>query len=346
MNARRQDVSRARRQRPCQPPRRQRGIALLVAILLVALGTILAAAVAYENAMTARRGTATYAFDQAVLIGEGAEAIAAYGLRQIKQSDPQHTYVGQGWDKPYGPLEVVPGVTLTAQLEDLQGRFNLNLLVNTDGTPNTGYINAFTNLLALLGLEPKWAGYLVDWIDADIQPTNPDGAEDSVYMGQTPPYRTANRYITSASELLALPGFGRDRYLRLAPYVTALPVSALLNVCTAPGIVLDAFIGPGHSEFGADPNQLAQNRANATGCFPTVANFQAAMSQGGASNGQNAGIGNGGRASSAPKYVQFSSYFRLTSEVTMGSTEFNLYSLMYQDQTGAVRAIQRSFTPD
>jgi len=344
----RQPVSRAQRQRPREVPQRQRGIALLVAILLVALGTILAAAVAYENAMTARRGSATYAFDQAVLIGEGAEAIAAYGLRQIKQSDPQHTYVGQGWDKPYGPLEVVPGVTLTAQLEDLQGRFNLNNLVNTDGTPNPAYVNAFTNLLALLGLEPKWAGYLVDWIDADIVPQNPDGAEDSVYMGQTPPYRTANRYITSASELLALPGFGRDRYLRLAPYVVALPSGTALNVCTAPGAVIDAVIGPGHSEFGADPNQLAQNRANATGCFPTPANVQAAMAQGGRTNGQNAGIGNGtnGRGSSSVKFAQNSSYFRLTSEVTMGSTEFNLYSLMYQDQTGTVRAIQRSFTPD
>lgn len=347
MSARGRQWARAQRQRPRHPPQRQRGIALLVAILIVALGTILAAAVAYENAMTARRGVATYSFDQAVLIGEGAEAIAAYGLRQIKQSDPQHTYIGQGWDKPYGPLEVVPGVTLTAQLEDLQGRFNLNKLVNTDGTPNTAYVNAFVNLLALLGLEPKWAGYLVDWIDADIVPQNPDGAEDSVYMGQTPPYRTANRYITSASELLALPGFGRDRYLRLAPYVTALPVEAGLNVCTASGIVLDAFIGAGHSEFGADPNQLAQSRANTTGCFPTVANFQAALSQGGTSAGGN-GIGNGvaGRGNSAPRFVQTSSYFRLTSEVTMGSTEFNLYSLMYQDQTGAVRAIQRSFTPD
>jgi general secretion pathway protein K len=349
-----QPVSCAQRQRPCQAPQRQRGIALLVAILLVALGTILAAAVAYENAMTARRGSATYAFDQAVLIGEGAEAIAAYGLRQIKQSDPQHTYVGQGWDKPYGPLEVVPGVTLTAQLEDLQGRFNLNWLVNTDGTPNMAAVNDFVNLLALLGLEPKWAYLLVDWIDADIQPTGSEGAEDSVYMGQTPPYRTANRYITSASELLALPGFGRDRYLRLAPYVVALPARTALNVCTAPGIVLDAFIGPGHSEFGADPNQLAQSRANSTGCFPTVANFQAAIGQGGGSSGQNAGIGNGinginGTNRSGSGKVQFaqnSSYFRLTSEVTMGSTEFNLYSLMYQDQTGTVRAIQRSFTPD
>jgi general secretion pathway protein K len=325
--------SRSQRQRRFAPPQRQRGIALLVAILLVALGTILAATVAYENAMTARRGTATYAFDESILIQQGAEALAAYGVRQIHQSDPTHIYIGQGWDKPLGPLEVVPGVMLEAHLEDMQGRFNLNNLVQTTGTPDPGYVTAFENLLALVGLEPKWAPLLVDWIDYDIQPQNTDGAEDSVYMGQTPPYRTANRYITSPSELLALPGFGRDRYMALAPYVTALPQGTQLNVCTASGVVLDAFIGSGHTEFSAgNGQQLAQNRGNTTGCFPTPSAFQAAMS--------------GNAPKSSVKFAQTSNYFRLTSYITIGSTEFSLYSLLYQDQTGSLRAIQRSFTAD
>ncbi|MGN6454415.1 MAG: type II secretion system minor pseudopilin GspK, partial [Steroidobacteraceae bacterium] len=208
-------------------------MALIVAILLVALGTILASAIAYENAMTARRGTGTYAFDESILIAQGAEALAAYGIRQFFQSDPSHTYIGQGWDKPVGPMEVVPGVMLEASLEDMQGRLNLNNLVKNDGTPDQVYVAAFTKLLELLGLETKWAPMMVDWIDADIVPQSIDGAEDSVYMGQAPPYRAPNRYITSASELLALPGFGRDRYLTLAPYVTALPWKTQINVCTA-----------------------------------------------------------------------------------------------------------------
>jgi len=305
-----------------------------VAILLVALGTMLAVAVGYENAMTARRGTATFALDQALLIQQGAEALAAYGVRQIHQSDPSHTYIGQGWDKPYGPMEVVPGVMLTAGLEDMQGRFNLNNLVNQDGTPNPAYVTAFTQLLEMLGLEPKWTGFLVDWIDYDIVPQNPDGAEDSVYMGQTPPYRTANRYITSPSELLALPGFGHDRYMLLAPYVTALPWGTKINVCTASGVVLDAFLGSGHTEFSADPQQLAKNRASATGCFPTIQNYQAAFGQ----NAQSAG--------GSAAFAETTTYFRLTSFITIGSAQFNLYSLLYQDQTGALRPIQRSFTAD
>src|ERR1700751_3623177 len=148
---------------------------------------------------------------------------------------------------------------LTAQLEDLQGRFNLNNLVKQDGTPDPVAVTAFQQLLGAVGLEPKWAGYMVDWIDRDIVPSVPAGAEDSVYLGQSPPYRTPNRYITSASELLALPGFGRDRYLKLAPYVTALPYGSPLNICTAPGLVLDAYLQAGRSEYSTDPEQLAKN---------------------------------------------------------------------------------------
>jgi general secretion pathway protein K len=313
------------------PPRAQRGIALLVAILLVALGTILAAAIAYENAMTFRRGAATYAFDQGLLVQEGAEALAAYGLRLAQKSNPQQTYASEGWAQPVGPVEVVPGVMLSARLEDLQGRFNLNNLVRQDGTPDPVEVSAFQQLLAMLGLEPKWAGYMVDWIDRDIVPSIPDGAEDSVYMGQTPPYRTPNRYITSASELLALPGFGHDRYVTLAPYVTALPYGTKLNVCTAKAAVLDAFLG--HGDFSSDVDGLARNRASADGCFPKLSDYQAA-----------ADAATWSRIS--PRLQMTSSYFRLASLITIGSTEFNLYSLLLQDPTGQVRPILRSYTPD
>jgi len=328
--------SRAQRQRPRRAPRAQRGVAMIVAILLVALGTIIAATVAYENAMAARRSTATFAFDQSIMIAEGAEALAAFGIRQFYQANPQTIYIGQGWDKPVGPMEVVPGVMLEASLEDMQGRLNLNNLVQKDGTPDPVYVAAFTKLLELVGLETKWAPLLVDWIDVDIVPQSIDGAEDSVYMGQTPPYRTANRYITSTTELLALPGFGRDRYLALAPYITALPQGTKINVCTARDKVLDAFLAAGQTEFSATAGQLDKNRTATTGCFPTLANYQAAFS----------GPKTTGTSQAVNKFGQNSVYFRLTSFITIGSAQFSLYSLLYRDATGAVRPIQRSFAPD
>jgi general secretion pathway protein K len=301
-----------------------------VAILLVALGTMIAATIAYENAMTARRGAATFALDESVLVAEAAESLAAFGLREVYRSDQSHTYLGQGWDKPVGPVEVVPDVMLTASLEDMQGRFNINLLVKPDGTADPVMVTAFEQLLANLGIEPKWAGYLVDWIDPDIVPSNPEGAEDSVYLGQTPPYRTPNMYVTSTSELLALPGFGRERYQKLAPFITALPYGTALNICTAPGAVLDMFI-PGRQEFGLDPEGLAKNRQAAGACFPSINDYKAAF---------------GGAQQPAGLFDTKSRYFKLTSYVTIGSTEFNLYSLLLQDEQGQVRALLRSYTPD
>ncbi len=113
---------------------------------------------------------------------------------------------------------------LEASLEDLQGRFNLNNLVNEDGTPDTTQVNAFVQLLAMLGLEPKWAGYLIDWIDVDIVPAEPRWRRGQRVHGADAA-RIALPTATSPvrRELLALPGFGRDRYLKLAPYVAALP---------------------------------------------------------------------------------------------------------------------------
>lgn len=318
---------------------RQRGIALLVAILLVALGTIIAAAVAYDNAMTARRGAATLAFDEAILIGQGAEALAAYGIQTSWQMDKNTVNIQQPWAMPVGPIEIVPGVMLDAAIEDLSGRFNLNSLVKDDGTGTVDPVAqaAFVNLLTNAGIEPKWAGYIIDWIDPDIAPQTPDGAEDTVYMGQTPPYLTANQYITSTSELLALPGFGRDNYNKLAPFVTALPPNdAKLNVCTAPGEVLDAFLAPGRVDWGgANAAQLLKNRQGASGCFPDVnKDYQPTFDAANFTKAQG-------------EFTKNSKYFRLTSHITIGTVEFNLYSLLYrEDSNGTVRAIQRSYSPD
>jgi general secretion pathway protein K len=339
-----------RRRRGSKPPARQRGIALLVAIMLVALGTIIAASIAYENAMTARKGAATFAFEQSVLVAEAGETLAAWGLREVYRADSRNTYIGQGWDKPQGPFEVVPDVMLTATLEDMQGRFNLNLLVNQDTTPNQVAVKAFQHLLALVGLEPTWAAFIVDWIDPSPNPANPEGgAKDSVYMEQTPPYRTANTYITSATELLALAGFGHDRYQKLAPYVTALPVGTKLNICTASGIVLDAFLPQGRQEFSLDPEGLQKNRLAAGTCFPNRNDYMAAA--GPQIPQPPPQPSTHGTPAPQPTLADMidtrSSYFKLTSYITIGATEFNVYSLLWQDSNGGnFRPILRSFTPD
>ena len=81
---------------------------------------------------------------------------------------------------------------------------------------------------------------IVDWLDTDIDPGFPDGAEDSVYTSLTPAYRPPNMRITRTSELLALHDFGIERYRKLEPFIAALPPGTSINLCTAPAEVLDA----------------------------------------------------------------------------------------------------------
>jgi general secretion pathway protein K len=313
-------------------PRRQRGIALMIAILLVAFATILAAAIGFKSAMSARRGSATLALDQSVLIAEAAEALAAYALREDRKAGNTIDFPGEAWGQPLGPVEVVPGIVLEAYVEDASGRFNLNSLIGQDGKVDQGSLKELESLMEHVDVEPKWASMIADWIDEDSQPL-PDGAEDSAYATQDPPYRAANTFITSPSELLALPGFGRDRYLKLAPLVTALPPGAKINVCSASPVVLDAMVGETHREFSTDLQQFAKTRES--GCFPTLDDYR--KSFGGDTDALNR-INN--------RVSQTSDYYRLTSIVTIGSADFNLYSLLQRDGNGQVHVLMRSFTPD
>jgi general secretion pathway protein K len=301
--------------RPAIRPGAQRGVALITAVLMVALATILAVNVMFRGMVDQRRTETLFATDQAFEIA----------LQRDKQ-ESQTDNLSETWAQPLPPLPIEGG-TVAGRLEDLQGRFNLNNLVFTDGTTNPAGVKQLERILTALDLEPGWASLMADWIDADTQPGFPEGAEDNVYLAQTPPYLAANMPITRASELLALAGFGAARYAKLAPYVTALPVGTALNVCTAPGIVLDA-LSENVREFGLDPQGLAQRRQN--GCFPTLNDLQGAF-------------GTAAYDEIKDTLTESSSYFAATVWVTIGTTDFTLYSLLVRGQGGLVRPELRSF---
>jgi general secretion pathway protein K len=305
----------------------QRGIALITAIVLVAIATVLATTIGFASIMAARRATAVFGADQALLAAEGAESMAAYVLKQSGALTGTSDSLDQVWAQPYGPYELAPGVTLQfAQIQDEQGKFNINNLA-PGGTPDMTAIAQFQQLLTLLGLEPKWADLMASWIAANNSTQLPDGAGDSEYLSQTPPYRTAEEPVTSISELMALQGFGRTRYDRLAPYIAALPPGSKINICTASGVVLDALSGK--TEYSTDPNSLAQSRQQ-NGCFPTLAEFNMSLSQ-------------GQQSQLASRIGTSSNYFRLRTFITIGTARFSLYSLLYSDGGGQIRPIIRTF---
>ncbi len=319
--------------RRCPTIVRQRGIALLTAVVLVALATIVATSIAFDTTLAARRGGGGAAFDEAVQIATGAEAIAAYAIVEQRRQANAAIHAEQIWARPIGPVEVMPGAALEARLEDLQGRFNLNNLTRDDGTVNTEALEVFRRLLQHAGVEPEWAAAVADWIDDDVQPWQ-GGAEDAVYSSETPGYRTPNRVITSPTEMQALIKFGADRYAKIAPFVTALPRGTPVNLCTASGPLLDALSD--QLQWTSAPDALQRNRSGK--CFPDKATFDAQL-QGPAL----------AALSAALAWGETSDYFQLRTIATIGTSQFALYSLLHHEGSSAagaprVRVVTRAFT--
>jgi general secretion pathway protein K len=313
----------------------QRGVALIIALVVVALATMLATRIGSSGARDQRRSATLLAQQQAYQVALGAEAWAMEILRTDVEGGSRRDSLDEAWATPLPPLPIDGGV-LSGGVEDMQGRFNLNNLVLPSGQRNEVAYAQFQRLLAKLQLEPKWASLLVDWLDPDTITTDAEGAEDGVYTGQQPPYRAANRYITSTSELLALPGFGPERYRVLQPFVAALPplgsqYGSLLNVCTASGLVLDS-LGDG-LQFGADPKQLAANREK--GCFPMKSDVDAALQSSGMPAAQFTAV--------SSTLAESSAWFRVTTRVSIGTTQLTLYSLLERNSGGYARTVLRTF---
>lgn len=321
-----------------RPLHGQRGVALITAVLIVALATILAVNVGFKGYLDQRRSITMFSLDQGFEIAMGAEAWAADTLRRDLIGGSEVDDFTEEWATPIPPLPVGDGENgevgeVAGQLEDMQGRFNLNSLVKFESgvlIRDDAAVQRFKNLLRLLEIEEQWADMIVDWIDTDIDPGFPDGAEDSVYTSLTPAYRPPNLRITRTSELLALNGFGLERYRRLEPFVSALPGGTSINLCTAPPEVLDSLV-EGLQEFTLARENLVEMRKQR--CYPSLQDFRPRLSQ----EQQNELI-------EGKVIGESSNYFRANIWVTIGTTQFTLYSLLYRaGGTNLVRPILRSF---
>jgi general secretion pathway protein K len=224
--------------------KRQKGVALITAMLIMALITTLTFSLEWDNSLDLRRTYVSMYREEGIQAALGAESWVLTILRQDHQdSDTDH--LGEIWaaDMPVLPLGG-PGESLQGEIfgdiEDLQGRFNINNLVDADGEVDQSSLEQFQRLLIALGLDIRLAGIAADWIDADQDASFPDGAEDSIYTGIVPPYRTANQIIASTSELAALEGMDKATLDTLLPHITALPGRTSINVNTATGPVLQS----------------------------------------------------------------------------------------------------------
>ncbi len=209
--------------------RRQDGVALLVALLVVALATLLIASLLDGGQLSLARSRNELRAEQAQAWARGLEAYAA----QVLVKDAEQGAIDANddiWATPLPPTPV-PGGSIRARMRDLNGCFNLNNLVR-DGQPQHVWVERFRRLLLELQLSPDIADATVDWIDPDRLPRE-RGAEDSAYLGRSPAWLAANRPLADASELRLVAGVDAHAWQRLEPYVCALPTETTLNLNTA-----------------------------------------------------------------------------------------------------------------
>lgn len=218
---------------------RQGGVAIVLAMGVVALAAMAATAMMVTQSTWSRTAELTAAHAQAqTVVQAGADWARAVLSDDRRLSNVDH--LGEPWALKLPAMSVESG-ELLGQIDDQQGLFNLNNLV-IGGKVNLAQFAKFQRLLSTLGLPAELGGTLVDWIDADSAPQAQGGAEDDVYLTLQPPYLAANRPLIDLAELALVRGFDDNVRTRLRPFVSALPVFTPVNVNTAPPEVLASVI--------------------------------------------------------------------------------------------------------
>lgn len=218
----------------------QHGVAIVLAMGVVALAALVATAMMVTQSTWARQNELAIDSIQArtlIQVGVDWSRSVLSDDRRIGNVD----HLGETWAIRLSPIPVENG-TLSGQIDDQQSRFNLNNLLMKNGKLNLVEHAHFQRLLSILGLPPELADALGDWIDADSEVQPGSGAEDGYYLSLQPPYLAANRPLVDVGELALVRGFNDEVRARLRPFVSALPVFVTVNVNTAPPEVISAVV--------------------------------------------------------------------------------------------------------
>ena len=240
-------------------PKNQQGVALLTVLFILVLLSTLAVYTAEDENIAIRRAENQRDMAQAYQVALAGEQWVSKALERDLLSAPSGVdYFGDEWALLDTQVVAIEDGQMVVQAVDESGKFNLNNLLigkmvikpgseSATSTPievESAWYRYFARLLANLGLEEELADAVVDWLDEDDERTEPDGAEDNVYLSASPPYLAANQPFYSIAELALVEGFDEESLAILWPNITALPVDpkkancTKINVNTAPAMVL------------------------------------------------------------------------------------------------------------
>ncbi|WP_139406024.1 GspK family T2SS minor pseudopilin variant ExeK [Aeromonas veronii] len=225
-------------------PSRQRGMALLVVLLILSVMVIIASNMSGRLQLELRRTANITTGKQAWWYALSAEALVSKVLTQDFKDNPDVVNLSQNWARKNTVFPVDDG-QLKGEVTDLQSCFNLNSLSVASKEGSSGeeleqqpyQVQVFRELLKQLAMDDYEAAQLTDairdWTDKDTVLVSSLGAEDAYYEGLKPPYLTANQLMLGKDELRAVRGVTARVYAKLAPYVCALPSDKLkININT------------------------------------------------------------------------------------------------------------------
>ena len=225
--------------------RRQRGAAIVTALLVVTLASVVVSSLFWREHVAVRSVENRLALAQSRWIERAALDWAKVILRADLRAGPVD-HLGEPWAVPVLDTRMDETVTagakldegartalLAGQITDAQARFNLASLAGANGLPSQEHLKALRKLLSLLG-RPESAA---DLIVARVLQSAPRTSEGRVVPAQRPP-------MTRIADLLDIPAMDPATVRALEPHTIVLPRPTPVNVNTAAPEVLAALIEP------------------------------------------------------------------------------------------------------
>lgn len=301
-------------------PNRINGVALITVLLVMALVAVIATEMLRRGNYLRSSFAGQLMTRQAYYFALGGETFARQLLAvDLEQDEDEIDTLDEAWalTEDAAPFEFDEG-ELTVEISDLQGRFNLNNVVDEQGQARAEGIAQWRNLLQAHGLDIRYADEWLDWVDTDQQ-RSAAGAEDGDYTS----YRTAGGFEADSSALRTLRSMRAEDVTKLEPMVTTLPENTPLNVNTASADALRA-LSPALSAARAGQVVAKQE----SGGFKTIEQFR-----------QVAGIS--AELVSDDVLSLRSDYFEVRVVVKLDGRWQQLRTVLHRDQAGAIAVVSR-----
>ncbi|WP_300753102.1 type II secretion system minor pseudopilin GspK [Janthinobacterium sp.] len=251
--------------KPFHIPARQRGVAVIMALLLTALAITVVASLFWQQQVQVRSMENQRLRLQTQWAMRGMVDFARFWLRQ---DNPSLTAADGIWATPieearlddYVDRERVDtekfDATVSGRAFDAQARFNLTNLANVTGGVNPGQLQAYQRLLANLQLDSGLAQATADAVvRSQPRPSAlPDGSNDGKNANAAPVSSGGNSApvaFTQIEDLLSVPGYTPQVIEKLRDFVIVLPTTTTVNVNTASAEVLSAVTSLSVSEASA-----------------------------------------------------------------------------------------------